>query len=103
MVFTDARAIDGLRLALSLASLEAEVRAFFVGEAVRYLAEGRDDGSPMPGLLENLAPMGVDVGCCGTSLEAHGVDTDALLPGTQVSTMQDLAAWTLWADRVLTW
>ncbi len=47
--------------------------------------------------------MDIEVSCCGTSLDAHGVQKDSLLPGSRVSTMQELAAWTLWADRVLTW
>ena len=31
------------------------------------------------------------------------VQRESLLQGARTSTMRELAAWTLWADRVLTW
>jgi uncharacterized protein involved in oxidation of intracellular sulfur len=43
-----------------------------------------------------------EVGCCGTCLDARGLGEESLVEGARRSTLEELADWTLWADRVLT-
>lgn len=42
------------------------------------------------------------VGCCGTCLDARGITDAQLVDGARRSTMEELAAWTLDADRTVT-
>ena len=44
---------------------------------------------------------GADVGVCGSCLEARGVGEAELAPGARRSSMEELTAWTLEADKVL--
>ena len=100
------RSYNGLRLALALAKLEgSELRLFLMADAV-WCARG---GQTTPAgyynverMLRGLVTKGVPVGACGTCMDARGV-TDADLPaGVHRSSMAELAAWTAWADKVVT-
>jgi uncharacterized protein involved in oxidation of intracellular sulfur len=53
-------------------------------------------------MIESVARHGGDVGCRGTCLDARGIDDDHLSNGAERSNLEELAAWTLWADRVVT-
>ncbi len=43
----------------------------------------------------------VEVGCCGTCMDARGIGEGALVEGTHRACLQDLTDWTLWADRTV--
>ena len=51
-------------------------------------------------LLGAVARRGGAIGVCGTCMEARGIAGEELVEGTHRSTMEALADWTLWADRV---
>ena len=52
-------------------------------------------------LLGAVARRGGAIGVCGTCMEARGIAAEELVEGTHRSTMEALADWTLWADRVV--
>jgi uncharacterized protein involved in oxidation of intracellular sulfur len=43
-----------------------------------------------------------EVACCGTCMDARGLRPEQLVAGARRSTLEELTAWTLWADKTLT-
>lgn len=99
------RSYNGLRLAGSLSKGgEEAVRVFLIGDAAAC-AKG---GQSVPKGYYNLEVMlraitrtGGAIGVCGTCMDARGIAEDELAQGCRRSTMDELADWTRWADRVL--
>jgi uncharacterized protein involved in oxidation of intracellular sulfur len=99
------RAFNGLRLATSLAKASAAVRIFLFADATGCGKRGQQVPSGyynIERMLTGLAKRGVDVGVCGTCLDARGIADDELINGLHRSSMTELTEWTLWADRVVT-
>jgi uncharacterized protein involved in oxidation of intracellular sulfur len=42
-----------------------------------------------------------EVGVCGTCMDARGIRDEELGAGPRRATMDDLAEWTVWADKLL--
>ena len=100
------RSYNGLRLAQALAKIEnTTVKVFLIADAVACAKQGQTtpEGYYNIGrMLKGLTSRGVEVGACGSCMDARGhVDAD-LAEGVCRSSMPELAAWTLWADRVVT-
>jgi len=100
------RSYNGLRLAGQLVKRDGEeVRLFLIGDAAscakrnQKVPQGYYNVEVMLGLLTRRESS---VGVCGTCMEARGMADEELASGTHRSTMQELAEWTLWADRVIT-
>lgn len=100
------RPYNALRLAHALArEPEQEIRVFLMGDAVFVAKRGQKPPSGfynlqvMLGKIARLAPQRVDV--CGVCMEARGMVDEELMPGTEHSTIEKLAYWTNWADKVL--
>jgi uncharacterized protein involved in oxidation of intracellular sulfur len=99
------RTYNGLRLAGSLSRREGvEVRVFLIGDAVGAAKAGQK----VPSGYYNAATMvgavlrhGGAVGVCGSCIDARGIGEAELLEGARRSSMDELAGWTLEADRVL--
>jgi uncharacterized protein involved in oxidation of intracellular sulfur len=99
------RAYNALRLARSLlAKGTGEVRVFLMGDAAACAATGQK----VPQGYYNLADMlgavlrrGGEVGVCGTCMDARGMTDDRLVSGAARGSMEGLAEWTVWADKVL--
>jgi uncharacterized protein involved in oxidation of intracellular sulfur len=99
------RTYNGLRLAGSLSRREGvEVRVFLIGDAVGAAKAGQK----VPSGYYNVATMvgavlrhGGAVGVCGSCIDARGTGEAELLEGARRSSMDELAGWTLEADRVL--
>ena len=53
-------------------------------------------------MLQTFVRRGGALVCCGTCLDARGLTPDRLIAEAKRSTMAELAALTLEADRVLT-
>jgi uncharacterized protein involved in oxidation of intracellular sulfur len=99
------RSYNGLRLAGALAKRDGqEVRVFLMGDA----AACAKDGQAVPQGWYNLNRMlqvvlqhrGA-VGVCGSCMEARGLRDAELVEGTRRGSLEELADWTLWADRVI--
>ncbi|HUF19481.1 MAG TPA: DsrE family protein [Burkholderiales bacterium] len=52
-------------------------------------------------MISRVAKRGVTVGVCGTCMDARGIAESELTAGTQRSTLEELAQWTVAADKVL--
>lgn len=99
------RSYNGLRLAYALAKREeSEVRVFLMADAVGCAAAGQ--GTPegyynLERMVSALTRRGASVGLCGTCMDARALTEDRLAAGAHRSTLDELADWTVWADRVL--
>lgn len=99
------RTYNGARLAGALAKQEGnEVKVFLIGDA----AAAAHNKQKVPSGFYNLEVMlGVFVshrgviGVCGTCMDARGIAVDDLVAGAHRSSMDELAQWTAWADKVL--
>ncbi len=110
MILNDApygseRTYNGLRLAGSLARQGAELRVFLIGDAVACAKSGQKVPSGYYNaqvMLGAVIRQGGAVGVCGSCIDARGIAEGELAEGARRSTLEELTAWTLEADRVLT-
>ena len=110
MILNDApygseRTYNGLRLAGSLARQGAELRVFLIGDAVACAKTGQKVPSGYyntQNMLGAVIRHGGTVGVCGSCIEARGITDGELAEGARRSSLDELTAWTLEADRVLT-
>ena len=99
------RSYNGLRLAGSLARRDdVEVHVFLMGDAVTCAMA--DQKLPngyyhLDRMIESAARYGADVGCCTTCLDARGMTEEMLTKGARKSSLEELADWTEWADKVI--
>ncbi len=97
---------NALRLAGSLARREAAtVRIFLLGDAVGCAVAGQkvpDGYYHLDRMIESAAHHGAEIGCCGTCLDARGLEESALTSSARRSSLDELTDWTEWADKVIT-
>ena len=100
------RSYNGLRLALALAKVEGTtVRVFLMADAIACAKPGQTtpDGYYNIGrMLKGLTAKGVEVGTCGSWMDVRGFTDADLAEGICRSSMEQLAEWTLAADKVVT-
>ncbi|MFO8076067.1 MAG: DsrE family protein [Egibacteraceae bacterium] len=96
---------NALRLATALAAREdVAVRLFLMGDAVASAVAGQQLPNGfyhLDRMLGGLARKGGQIGACGTCMDARAIAEDQLTDGVHRSTMDELADWTLEADRVV--
>lgn len=99
------RSYNGLRLANALGKRDdEEVRIFLMGDAVTCAAAGQQTPNGyynLERMIAAAARRGSLVGLCGSCMDARGLDEQRLAQGAQRSSLEQLAEWTAWADRVL--
>ena len=99
------RPYNALRLAVALVKREdVELRVFLFGDAVGCAIAGqnlRDGHYHLDRMLKPLIRHG-QLGCCGTCLDARGLSEELLVDGARRSSLEELADWTAWADKTLT-
>jgi uncharacterized protein involved in oxidation of intracellular sulfur len=97
---------NALRLAIALSKRDdAQPRVFLMGDAVTCAVDGQktpDGYYALDRMLKSFARRGGQIGCCGTCLDARGLVKEHLIGEAVRSTIDELAAWTVEADRVLT-
>lgn len=99
------RTYNGLRLAGALSKREGEeIRMFLLGDA----ASAAKSSQHVPSGFYNVETMlhaasmrRVEVGVCGTCMDARGLTDVDLTDGAKRSTLEQLTDWTQWAERVL--
>jgi uncharacterized protein involved in oxidation of intracellular sulfur len=100
------RSYNGLRLAMSLMKREGqEARVFLMGDAVGCAVRGQktaDGYYNIERMVRSVTQRGGKVGCCGSCSDARALTEDARVEGAHRSSMDELADWALWADRVIT-
>jgi len=102
------RSYQGLRLAIQLLKHEPkpEVRVFLMGEAARCAKKGhvRARGEyNVEIMLGSALKRGAAIAVCGTCMDARKIADADLVAGTRRGTVDELAQWTLWAEKVLVW
>lgn len=104
--YGDERSYNGLRLAGSLAKRDdTDVRVFLIGDAVGCALSGQNcpDGYyNLERMISVVAHRGGEIGCCGSCMDARGLNEEQLTASARRSTMDELTDWTLWADKVVT-
>lgn len=99
------RSYNGLRLASSLAKREGEtVRIFLIGDAASCAHRGQKVPKGyynVEVMLKGAMRRGVDIGVCGTCMDARGMPEESLCEGSHRSTLDELTDWTADAGRVL--
>jgi uncharacterized protein involved in oxidation of intracellular sulfur len=99
------RTYNGLRLARSCVHKGAsQVRVFLMGDAVAAAKGGQKVPSGhynVETMLDGLIRHGAALGVCGSCIDARGIAEGELVNGACRSSMDELTAWTINADKVL--
>ena len=99
------RTYNGLRLARSAVhEPDVEVKVFLIGDAVAAAKAGQKVPQgyySLESMTEGLVRHGGAVGICGSCIDARGIAETELVAGARRSSMDELTAWTLEADKVL--
>lgn len=99
------RSYNALRLARALAKDEAaEIRVFLMGDAVACAVAGQktpDGYYNLDVMIRSIARKRASVACCGTCMDARGIGETLLSQGARRSSMDELAEWTRWAEKVI--
>jgi uncharacterized protein involved in oxidation of intracellular sulfur len=99
------RSYNGLRLAGALGkSSDNEIRVFLIGDAVTCSKAGQKvpQGFYNIELMVNRVVRGKgQVGLCGSCMDARAMAATETIEGTHRSSMEELAQWTQWADKVI--
>lgn len=99
------RAYNALRLALTLLKRDGEfVKIFLMADAALSAKSGQalpQGYYSLERMLRGVSTRGGEIGVCGTCMDARGLKLEELLEGARRSTMEELADWTIWADKVL--
>jgi uncharacterized protein involved in oxidation of intracellular sulfur len=84
---------------------DQEVRVFLIGDAVTCAVTNQrvsDGYYHLDRMLASAVHHHAEVGCCGTCMDARGIDDDRLVKEAIWSTLEELTDWTIWADEVVT-
>jgi uncharacterized protein involved in oxidation of intracellular sulfur len=99
------RSYNGLRLASALAKTEGNtLSVFLIGDAASCAVSSQVTPNGyynIERMLKLLSSKGAKIGVCGSCMDARGLKPQALAEGTQRSSMDELAAWTQEADKVI--
>jgi uncharacterized protein involved in oxidation of intracellular sulfur len=99
------RSYNGLRLAGAAAKREGEaVRVFLMGDAAACAKRGQATPSGyynLERMLKAVTGKGGSVAVCGSCMDARGITEPELAEACLRSTLEELADWTIWADKVL--
>jgi uncharacterized protein involved in oxidation of intracellular sulfur len=99
------RSYNALRLAGALTKTEGEeVRMFLLGDAASCAKSGQKVPQGFYNIelmVSRVARAGGKVGVCGTCMDARGITEQDLIEGAHRSTLAELTAWSLWAEKVL--
>jgi uncharacterized protein involved in oxidation of intracellular sulfur len=99
------RTYNALRLARQLLKVEGnEVKIFLMGDAASAAKAGQKvpQGYYNAGDMLNMSTRaGAEISVCGTCIDARGIAGNELVEAASRGTMEILAAWTVWADKVL--
>jgi len=99
------RTYNGLRLGrTAVHNPDVEFKVFLIGDAVAAAKDGQrvPTGYYNVGtMLDGFIKHGGAVGICGSCIDARGIGESELVAGARRSSMDELTAWTLEADKVL--
>lgn len=98
---------NALRLAMALQKEHPEVQifVFLMADAVACALPGQNTPQGyynIERMLRSVLAKGGKVKACGTCIDARAVRDLKLIEGVEISTISELAQWTIEADRMLT-
>jgi uncharacterized protein involved in oxidation of intracellular sulfur len=100
------RSYNGLRLALARGKGEGvHVRVFLIADAVSCAKRGQSVPKGyynVEVMLRGVSHHGGEIGVCGSCMDARGIADAELTDGARRSSIDELAAWTREAERVVT-
>ena len=80
------------------------MRVFLLGDAAACAKRGQKVPQGyynVADMLSGVARRGGTVGVCGTCLDARGITESELMEGAARGSMDQLADWSAWADKIL--
>ena len=97
---------NAFRLASTSASskIGMNVNVFLMGDSVVSAKRGQKTPEGyynMEKMLRVLIGKGVEVQCCGTCIDARGLDESDLVDGVKRGSMKGLATWVKESDKVI--
>jgi uncharacterized protein involved in oxidation of intracellular sulfur len=99
------RSYNGLRLAGALVKRQGlEVRVFLMGDASACAKRGQQTPNGYYNLERMLKAVIMKnglVGVCGSCMDARGITEAELIENCRRSTLEELADWTAWGEKVL--
>ncbi len=96
------RSYNALRLARALSKRKGEhVRVFLMGDAVACAKAGQKVPEGYYNAGDMVRMVGGEVALCGTCLDARGIGAEEIVAGTHRGSLDELAAWTAEAEKVL--
>jgi len=99
------RAYNALRLATALAAdANRTVRLFFIGEGAWCAVKDQkipEGGHNIEWMLQRFLAGMRDAAVCGTCMDARAIAAEMLIEGARRSSLEELAARTVEADKVL--
>ncbi len=98
------RPYNALRLINSLSKEDGEmVKLFLIGDGAACALRGQktpDGYYNIERMLKVAARQNVEIGVCGSCMDARGMADEQLAEGLRCSSMQELTSWTRWADKL---
>jgi uncharacterized protein involved in oxidation of intracellular sulfur len=99
------RSYNALRLGGALAKRGAgEIRVFLMGDAAPCAKAGQSVPQGFYNInrmLQVITLKQVPIGVCGSCMDARGMTAEELVEGARRSSLEELADWTEWAEKVL--
>ncbi|MGK9368381.1 DsrE/DsrF/TusD sulfur relay family protein [Melioribacter sp. Ez-97] len=100
------KAYNALRLAMQVQKdfPDTEARIFLMADAATCALPNQTTPNGyynIERMLKSVISKGGKVKICGTCADARGIKNLPLIEGCQISTMAELAAWTMDSDKVL--
>jgi uncharacterized protein involved in oxidation of intracellular sulfur len=99
------RCFNALRLADALARRDGVVRVFLLGDAVTCAIGGQKVPQGyyhLDRMIGAIARHTGEIGCCASCMDARAITDEMLTKGARRSSLDELADWTEWADKILT-
>ncbi len=102
------KAYNALRMAIALQKEHAEaveIRVFLLADAVTCSLPNQSTPQGyynIERMLKSVISKGGLVKACGTCSEARGIKGLTLIEGVEISTMSQLALWSVDSDKVIT-
>lgn len=97
---------NSLRLAIALREqqVDLDLKIFLMSDAVTAGLRGQQpaEGYNIQQMLEILTAQQVAIRLCKTCSDSRGITGLPLIDGVKISTLSELAQWTLTAEKVLT-
>lgn len=101
------KAYNALRLAMALQNEQSDVvvHIFLMADAVTCALPTQSTPQGyynIERMVKSVIGKGAQVKACGSCCSARGIESLRLIDGVEISTIKQLAQWTLEADKVLT-